>query len=505
MKYLIENIKYQWYYYKKQRRKHKMTTDEFLEKLNIIQKTKCETRTLEIKSAHQGCPKHLYDSLSSFSNQDEGGIIIFGIDENNDYEEVGVYDVQDLQQKVNAQAKEMEPIVRPLFTVVEKNGLSFVSAEIPPVDLAERPCFYRGVGRFRGSYVRVGDSDEPMTEYEVYSYEAYRKKYQDDIRVVSQVDFGALNQSKVNDYLLKLKDGKKNLSNLEDETIFKLMNIKRDEGVTLASTLLFSPYPQAYFPQLCIIAIVVPGNEIGDIGAEGERFIDNQRIEGTIPDMLNEALAFVRKNMKTKTLVNSQTGEREDKTDYPIPAIREALLNALVHRDYSIHTEGKPIQVQMFTDRIEIISPGGLYGRIQVNQLGKIQPDTRNPVIATALEVMHVTENRYSGIPTIRRELKLAGLPEPLFSDNRDQFKVVFRKENITTHQDALDAPHVAELIEFCRTPRTRHELAAFLGLTSITYAIQRHVMPLVDAGLIKMSYPDKPKSSKQRFYSNKF
>ena len=75
-----------------------MTTEELIEKLELIQKLKCETSTLEIKSAEQGCPKHLYDSLSSFSNQDDGGIIIFGVDEKQNYKEVGVYDPQDIQK-----------------------------------------------------------------------------------------------------------------------------------------------------------------------------------------------------------------------------------------------------------------------------------------------------------------------------------------------------------------------------------------------------------------------
>lgn len=101
----------------------------------------------------------------------------------------------------------------------------------------------------------------------------------------------------------------------------------------------FSPYPQAYFPQLCITAIVVPGKEMGEIGNQGERFLDNQRIEGTISEMLESAIQFVNRNMRTKTIINPQTGKREDRTDYPITAIREAILNALVHRDYSIHTE----------------------------------------------------------------------------------------------------------------------------------------------------------------------
>ena len=78
-----------------------MTTEELIEKLNEIQKMKCETQTLELKSAEHGCPKRLCDSLSSFSNQDEGGIIVFGIDEEHDYKEVGVYNPQDIQKKIN--------------------------------------------------------------------------------------------------------------------------------------------------------------------------------------------------------------------------------------------------------------------------------------------------------------------------------------------------------------------------------------------------------------------
>ena len=73
----------------------------------------------------------------------------------------------------------MEPVVRTLLTVVEKDGKFFVAAEIPGADITDRPVFYQGKGRMKGYFTRVGDSDEPMTEYEVYSYEAYRKKYQE--------------------------------------------------------------------------------------------------------------------------------------------------------------------------------------------------------------------------------------------------------------------------------------------------------------------------------------
>ena len=478
-----------------------MTTEELYDKLKLIQKMKCETQNLELKSAEQGYPKRLYDSLSSFSNQDDGGIIVFGIDEKQDYKEVGVYDAQDIQKKINEQCLQMNPVVRPLITVVEKENKKFVSAEIPGIDLADRPCYYQGRGRLKGSYTRIGDSDEPMTEYEIYSYEAYRRKYQDDIREVPRVTLMSLDQEELNRYVELLKRGKQRLATLDNESIYELMSIKRGEKVTLSATLLFSPYPQAYFPQLCITAIAVPGTEIGCLGGSGERFLDNQRIEGSIPEMLEEAISFVKRNMKNKTIINPKTGIREDRTDYPITAIREAVINALVHRDYSIHTEGMPIQIIMYEDRMEVKNPGGIYGRIKVDQLGKMQPDTRNPVLAFALETLHVTENRYSGIPTIRREMEKYNLKEPKFEDERGSFIVTFYKaDNISKTKPGLEETN--NLLVFCRTPRTRKEICEYLGLSSITYAIQTYVMPLVESGKIKMTNPDKPKSTKQLFYS---
>jgi ATP-dependent DNA helicase RecG len=479
-----------------------MTTEELIEKLELIQKIKCETPTLEIKSAEKGCPKHLYDSLSSFSNQDDGGVIVFGVDEEQDFKEVGVYDPQDIQKKINEQCLQMEPVVRPLLTVAEKNGLFFVAAEIPGVDITERPVFYQGRGRVKGSFVRVGDSDEPMTEYEVYSYEAYRKKYQDDIRVIERATFAALNQESILNYIELLKIGKPKLAAIPDDEIYELMSIKRNGQITLSTVMNFCPYPQAYFPQLCIVATVVPGKEMGEIGEQGERFLDNQRIEGNIQEMLDGAMQFVNRNMHTKTIIDPNTGKREDRTDYPITALREAILNALVHRDYSVHTEGMPIQITMYEDRIEIRNPGGLYGRIKIDQLGKVQPDTRNPIIATELEVLKVTENRYSGIPTIRRAMHEYGLPQPEFLDERGSFIVkLYRcRESTLSIQNEISKSN--DLILFCKIPRTRKEICEFLGLSSVTYAIQTHVMPLVKQGLIKLSIPDKPKSPKQLYYS---
>lgn len=186
---------------------------EALKKIVLDIKTlKTETQTIELKAATKGCPTRLFDTLSSFSNQDEGGILIFGIDETDDYEIKGVYDAQDLQKKVTEQCKQMEPSIRALFTVCEIDGKTVVSAEIPGVDISERPVFYKGVGRIKGSYVRVGESDEPMSEYEIYSYEAFRKRTRDDIRTVEHGKLNMIDEKRMKDYLNAVKSERRNLA-----------------------------------------------------------------------------------------------------------------------------------------------------------------------------------------------------------------------------------------------------------------------------------------------------
>lgn len=340
----------------------------------------------------------------------------------------------------------------------------------------------------------MGESDETMSEYEIYSYEAFRKRIRDDIRTISNSKMQLFDEKRMKDYMDAVKDERKNLAeNVSNEEIMELMGIIADGTPTLAGLMTFSKYPQTYFPQLCITAVALPGTEMGVIGDDGERFIDNKRITGAIPDMLEEAVEFVRKNSRTKTIID-ETGHRNDKAEYPIKAIREAILNALVHRDYSIHTENVPIRIEMYRDRIEITNSGGLYGKISIDALGKVHPETRNAVLANILELLKVTENRYSGIPTMRTECLNASLPAPIFSAVHGEFKVVMRNGYNKESQSISDS-----IVEFCLTPRTRAELIAFTG-KSRTYTMTQMVQPLIDSGKLKLTLPEKPKSSKQKF-----
>lgn len=194
-----------------------MVEKELRDLIAHIQIRGYEGQTVEVKAARQGCPEKLYDTISAFSNQNSGGTFVFGLDEKSGFAKVGVYDAQDLERKVMEYCEQMTPIVRPQFTEVDEDGLTFVSAEIPPVDITERPCFKTAKGRLRGSYIRVGDGDKPMTEYEVYSYEAFRKKYQDDIRPAERASVQSLDMPKVEEYLARKRHERPNLANLSEE------------------------------------------------------------------------------------------------------------------------------------------------------------------------------------------------------------------------------------------------------------------------------------------------
>ena len=485
-----------------------MLAEELVELAHRVCRQKSEEQTIEVKAAHEGCPKRLYDTLSSFSNQDSGGIILFGVDETSDYQVVGVYDPQDLQKKVAAQCLQMEPRVRAVFTLAELDGKWICSAEIPSLDISQRPCYYGGAGRIKGAYIRVGDADQTMTDYELYTYEAFRKHLHDDERPVPRATLPMLDQNLLQQYVLQKSVERPGLTQFSQEQAYEMLNITRDGVPTLAAVMNFAIYPQGYFPQLGITAIVVPGTEIGDIGGDSSRFLDNKRIEGTIPTMVTEALNFCMRNMKVRTTIRQETGQRVDYTEYPMEALREAILNALIHRDYSIYTEGTPVQIDFFTDRVEVHSPGSLYGRMSVEQLGKSRPDLRNPALAVMTESLTKAENRYSGIPTMRRAMREHGLPEPKFENRRHEFVVTLY--NQPTASPSVQAPsHAAtptttedELLEFCRTPRSRQEISEFLGLKTTFYAMQHYIKPLLAAQQLAMTIPSKPKSRNQKFYT---
>lgn len=411
-----------------------MTEKEVKNAIEFMQKYQTETDKIEAKTAEIDYPKKCYDTISAFANK-YGGIIIFGINEHNNFMEQDVYDANDLQKQITALCTtSMEPIIRPEFLHVTYNNKKLLAVKINEISQNQKPCYYKNAGIRKGSYIRIGDSDEPMTEYEIYSLQSYKDGIQEDLRPIKRAGIDDLDNEKIQLYLEKTKKEKPNLSKFTDEKILKLSGIIENSTdiiyPTLSGLMMFGEYPQGYLPQLFVAWVVVPGTKLGDIGEMGQRFDDNKRVEGTLDEMLEQTLSFIRRNIGTKIVIDNN-GERKNIPEYPMKALREAVANALIHRDYSISRESAYIYVQIYDDRIEIINPGDLYGNNRIENLGTdMMLEARNKNIVRLLEEKgDIIENRHTGIATMRDEMRKMGLPDPEFQSLRGDFKVIFRKD----------------------------------------------------------------------------
>ncbi|WP_370945713.1 ATP-binding protein [Amycolatopsis sp. cg5] len=170
----------------------------------------------------------------------------------------------------------------------------------------------------------------------------------------------------------------------------------------------------------------------GPDALSGTRFIDNIAAEGPIPVIVDEALIALRRNMTRRATVRG--AGRKENWEYPETALREAIVNALVHRDYSALAHGTQVQVEMYPDRLVIRNPGGLYGSVREEDLGtEGTSSARNATLLKILEDVPlpgtdrpICENRGSGIPAMLAALREAKLSPPRFADNIATFTATF-------------------------------------------------------------------------------
>ena len=182
-----------------------------------------------------------------------GGLIIFGINENYNFIEQDVYDVSDLQKKITSLCtNSMEPKLRPEFLPIIYNNKKLLVVKIDEIPQNQKPCYYKSAGINKGSYIRIGDSDEPMTDYEIYSLQSYKDGIQEDLRPIKRATIEDLDKEKISNYLEKVKKDKPNFSKFSDEKILKLSGIiENSTGIiypTLSGIMMFGEYPQGYLP-----------------------------------------------------------------------------------------------------------------------------------------------------------------------------------------------------------------------------------------------------------------
>lgn len=445
-------------------REEKVVEIEELRRLvEDVQRHRMEPSAIEAKAASstRGTPD-VKDSLSSFANRNGGGVILFGLDEEQDFAAVGVADLQRAQEDVTSWARDvMVPPVTLEFTVGEIDGKPVMAIEVEELPVIQKPCYNRNRGLNGGSYIRTGGTDRRMTDYEVFTYVSARGQPREDEQLVSDASVADLSSNLLDVYFdtLRITAKSRLLEKGRDDALVSLRICGLDDPVlrpTLGGLLMFGKYPQEFFPQLRITFVQFYGVTEDERTPTGARFLDNQSFEGPIPEMLERTMNHVLGAMRKSSLIEGVV--RKELPEYPQEAIREALANAVAHRDYSSSVRGSYVKVSMFADRLEIQSPGGLFGNVTLDNI-EDEHSTRNSRLMRMMEDMRVVENRGSGINAMLHALREANLEPPGFDDRRVSFEVTFRNHTLMS-RDAI-----SWLSQFASTPLNDRQRLALVYL----------------------------------------
>jgi ATP-dependent DNA helicase RecG len=268
-----------------------------------------------------------------------------------------------------------------------------------------------------------------MSDYEIYSFISSRTQPKFDAEPILEATPEDLDRGKLDEYLAQQRKARPSASywSLPFEQILSQLRIVIETNSTLhptlAGLLMFGANPQRFEQQMVVVFLQFYGTTTTEEAPSGERFLDNRKFEGTIKEILDSATAYVMAGMLKGSLIRGVT--RQDIPEYPEVALREAIVNAVAHRDYSHFVRGSHIQVRMFADRLEVENPGGLYGGVTIDKLQEGQ-STRNRLLVQLMEDMHLVENRGSGIDAMLDAMNKRGLPAPVFEDKRTSFLVKF-------------------------------------------------------------------------------
>lgn len=400
-----------------------------------------DLQDIEVKSAAGGLPRSAVESVCAFANAN-GGLLLLGLDEHAGFEPVPVDAPKLASDLASTCADDLEPPIRAEIDIVTVKDLPVVAALIEPLPPERRPCYLTTKGMERGSFLRTHDGDRRLSTYEVHVLLASRGQPVDDAQLVPGSSVHDLDPRLLEPFLRRLRSTRGPVfEQAGDDEILRMMRVvvPGEDGelaVSLAGLLSLGRYPQQYFPQLDITFVAYPTTS-GEPLPDHTRFLDNQSIDGPIPSMVATAVAALRRNTSRRSIVLGLG--REDRWDYPEDVLREVIANALMHRDYDPTARGTQVRLELYPDRLEVHSPGGLFGPIDREALlNEPVSSSRNALLAKLLEDVEipgtghtVCENRGSGLLSAAASLRRAGLEPPKLHDAVREFRVVIANHGL--------------------------------------------------------------------------
>lgn len=445
-----------------------MNTEETQAIVDRIRLIQAETPLVELKAARGGLPKALKQTLSAFAN-DSGGVVLLGLtDPSTGAEPVEGFDADKTRDgAMTMLAQDFTPPIPAEVTIeTVDDGARIVRIDIPELTDRDKPCFITAAGRRGGSYTRIGDGERRLTDYEIDRLLENTRQPKHDQELVEEALPSDLDPDLVTSYVSALRESQPNaFQNADADTILiRTRILGRDaDGVlhpTVGGILTLGAYPQQFFPQLGITVVVLPRIRMGEADVSGRRFLDNRSCTGPIGMMIEESLNVLKRAMARASVIGSDALPglgREDRYEYPLRVLRELIVNAILHRDYSPQSRGSQVQVELYPDRLVVRNPGGFFGGITGDRLGEQGLSaSRNASLATILSDAPsidggaIVENRASGIPTVFRELLEAGMEPPIFEADLNRVEVTIRHSALLSKTTlewiaSLNAPDLTE------------------------------------------------------------
>lgn len=473
-----------------------------------------DTQGVEVKSSGKQLPKSVAESICAFAN-DGGGLLILGLEEQSGFTPTPKFEAKRIADALATLCERgFDRPLRPSIDQVSFEGATVVVAEIAGLPPKEKPCYLRSSGGVYGNaYIRTADGDHRLTPYEIDLLRSNHGRPTFDLEPVTQASLEDLNPELLRKYLDRERDLHPRIFGQDTEKDLRRLQVIASGEIcakagklvpTLAGLLALGTYPQEFFPQLTLTCTAYPGTDKGSLGGQ-MRFLDNVSLAGPIPYLVEDAVAFVRKNMRTGAVILGAI--RYDLPDYPLEAVREAVTNALMHRDYSPGARGAQVQLNLYVDRLEVQSPGGLFGSVTLDKLGEDGvSDSRNSRLVKILESTPyrqegmVAENRGSGYASMIKELETAHMPRPTAVDKIRYFRLTFFRRYLTdTERGAAAGRSTREAILEHLTAvesASSRDLAAAAGVA--LGSVRRVLAEMVDAKEIERTAP--LSSPKQRY-----
>jgi ATP-dependent DNA helicase RecG len=371
--------------------------------------------TVELRLESASAPR-LAEALVAFANAG-GGTLLVGVNPRTGRPQ-GLGDPERaLDRALEAALSADPPLILPLPRLVDIGDRTVLVVSVPP----GLPHVYSFKGRY---LVRDGTRNRALGPRQLRRLMMERGATRFESSVPDGAQMDDLNASRVDHYLAAASAMP--ASNAEEVLLQRGCLAPTDAGArpTYAGLLLFGREPQRWVRSSEILVARYAGISMGD------RFI-KEEIRGALPEQIRQAEAFVADNVRRGVRLSGL--ERIEETQYPLDAVREAIVNAVAHRDYQIR--GDEIRIFLFRDRIEIYSPGRLPGHVTLDNLAR-ERFSRNEVVVQVLSDMGFIERLGYGIDRMMRLMADAGLPSPLFEETAGGFRVTLRGKDLIESED---------------------------------------------------------------------